>query len=93
MRVAPGLAPEVQHRSPVIIERINGFFGYRAVARLVLVQGPPVRRTGRPAPPRLRPLRPEERGALDRRLAGIDDPTLREALRRLGEAVIGSDRR
>jgi hypothetical protein len=89
VRVAAGLAPEVQHRSPVIIERINGFFGYRAVARLVLVQGPPAR-PGRPAPPRPRPLRADEQGALDRRLAGIEDPTLREALRRLGEAVLGS---
>lgn len=90
VRVGPGFAPEVQHRSPLILERINGFFGYRAVARLALVQGPPIRRP-KPAPPRLRPLRPDERAALDHRLAGIEDPGLRDALRRLGEAVIGSD--
>lgn len=92
VRVAPGLAPEVQHRSPLILERINAFFGYGAVSRLVLVQGPPVR-PPRPAPPRPRPLGPDEREALDRRLAGIEDPALRDALRRLGEAVIGSGKR
>ncbi len=43
VRVAPGLAPEIQHRSPLILERINAFFGYRAVSRLALVQGPPTR--------------------------------------------------
>lgn len=89
VRVAPAAAPVVQHRAPLLIERINGFFGYGAVARLRLVQAPLARprRSARPAP---RPLGPEERDALDRRLAGIDDPDLRAALRRLGEAVIGS---
>ena len=89
VRVASGHAPEVQHRTPVILERINGFFGYRAVARLVLVQGPPIR-PARPAPRPLRPLSAGEQAALDRRLARIEDPTLREALRRLGAAVLGS---
>jgi len=89
LRVAPGFAPEVQHRTPLILERINGFFGYRAVSRLVLVQGPPAR-PPRPAPPRPRPLSADERAALDHRLARIADPTLRDALRRLGEAVIGT---
>jgi hypothetical protein len=37
-------------------------------------------------------LRPGERQALDRRLATIEDPELRAALERLGEAVIGRDK-
>jgi hypothetical protein len=92
VRVASGLGPEVQHRTPLLLERINGFFGYRAVARLALIQGPPARP---PRPPRRvpAPLAAPERQALDRRLAGIEDPALREALRRLGEAVMGSERR
>ena len=28
VRVEAGLGPEIQHRSPAIIERINGYFGY-----------------------------------------------------------------
>jgi hypothetical protein len=90
LRVASGFGPEVQHRAPQIMERINGFFGYRAVARLVLVQGPPIRPNRPAAPPRPRPLSAGEQGALDRRLARIEDPELREALRRLGQAVLGS---
>ena len=89
LRVAAGAALEVQHRTPLILERINGFFGYGAVSRLVLVQGPPSR-PPRPAPPRPRPLSTTEREALDRRLDRIEEPGLREALRRLGEAVIGT---
>jgi hypothetical protein len=41
LRVASALALEIQHREPVLLERINGYFGYRAVVRLALVQGPP----------------------------------------------------
>jgi len=72
----------------VLLERINGYFGYRAVIRLALVQGgAPTEESS--APPPLRPLEPAERQALDRRLDGITDPGLRDALRRLGSAIIG----
>jgi hypothetical protein len=89
LRVAPGVAVEIQHREPVIIERINGYFGYRAVARLAIVQGPPPLCSELPpAPPR--PLQPSELAALEERLEGISDPALREALARLGSAIIAS---
>jgi hypothetical protein len=89
LRVAPGFALEVQHREPQILERLNAFFGYRALTRLVLVQGPlPTdRTTGRR---RQRDLAAAERAALDERVAGIADADLRHALTRLGEAVIGT---
>jgi hypothetical protein len=89
LRVSPGIAPELQHREPQILERINAFFGYRAVARLALVQGPPLRGVDR-RPPSPRPLAAAESAALEQRLAGIEDPALRDALERLGRAVIGS---
>jgi hypothetical protein len=72
----------------VLLERINGYFGYRAVIRLALVQGGAPPEAGS-VPPPLRPLEPAEHQALDRRLDGIADPTLRDALRRLGTAIIG----
>ena len=87
LRIASGAALEAQHRAPLLIERINGFFGRPVVSRLALVQGPlPL-----PAPPSLPPLRslePGESKALDDRLAGIADPELRRALAGLGRAVI-----
>ncbi|HZB93589.1 MAG TPA: DciA family protein [Stellaceae bacterium] len=89
LRVAPGLGLEVQHREPVLIERINAFFGYRAVARLALKQGPPAA-AHEPPPPRPRPLAEAERQLLDERLAAIEEGDLKAALRRLGEAVIGA---
>ena len=90
LRVAPGVALEVQHREPVLVERINAFFGYRAVARLALRQGPPSR-PFRPLPPPRRALKAEERQSLDRQLAAVSHPELKAALARLGEAVIGTE--
>ena len=90
LRVAPGKALEVQHRAPLVIERVNLFFGREAVTRLALVQGPlplPARAAPRAAD---RPLEAHEAAALDRQLADINSPELRAALAGLGRRVIGS---
>ncbi|MBV9524032.1 MAG: DUF721 domain-containing protein [Alphaproteobacteria bacterium] len=89
LRVVPAAALEIQHGEPLLIERINGFFGYPAVGRLALVQGPaPL--PDAPQPPRLRTLAPAEQEALHHRLERVQDPELRAALERLGRAVLGS---
>ena len=90
LRVAPGFALEAQHREPQILERLNAFFGYRALGRLALVQGP-LPTESAATPRRRRDLAPSERVALTQRVAGITDTELRDALTRLGEAVIGTD--
>jgi len=90
LRVASAFATEAQHLEPVLIERINAFFGYGAVARLVLVQGPPLNAPS--ARPALRALSRDEQQAIETRVAGIADPELRAALARLGTAMAGSRR-
>ena len=40
LRVDGPAALEVQHSTPQIIERINGYFGYQAVAHLRILQAP-----------------------------------------------------
>jgi hypothetical protein len=90
LRTAPTAALEIQHRAPLLIERINLYFGRALVTRLVLVQGPlplPPRQRAAPAP---RPLRREEEDRLAAGLASVTDPGLRAALLRLGRAVIGT---
>lgn len=82
-----GVALEVQHLSPQIIERINGFLGRQAVGRLVLRQGPVLRRnTPRRCPPEP-DLSRDEKQRLDAVLADVLDSDMRAALLRLGEAV------
>ena len=88
LKVVSAAAPEVRHREPQIVERINGFFGYRAVAHLKLTQGPlPNAPLPGPKPPR--PLAKAETNALARSLDGIVDPELKAALERWGQAVLG----
>ena len=91
LRVVPAAALELQHRAPLIIERINGFLGRPAVTRLVFVQGPLPFSSG-PGEPTLVPLAAGEAAALGKRLSEIADPELRGALLRLGHAVIAAQR-
>ena len=89
LRAASTAALELQHRAPLLIERINLFFGRLVVTRLVLVQGPlpldsPPSRAG------LRPLAADRTELVRSGLSGIADPQLHEALARLGRAVAGT---
>lgn len=87
IRVSGALALEIQHLQPVILERINTYFGYRAVARLALVQGPrPEPSEPEAAKPRPVPG-PANRAAAERQTHGIGDTALREALNGLGAAI------
>jgi len=85
LRVSGGAALEIQHVTPQLIERINGYLGYHAVARLKLIQGPVARGSAprRPRPAPRQPVAPRHWDGLDE----IDDPALRESLERLGAAV------
>jgi hypothetical protein len=85
IKVAPGAALELQHLEPLVVERINSHFGFRAVARLKLKQAPVARQIvshKRPAP-----LDPAVEQALAERVTGVADPTLQSALLALGRAV------
>ena len=84
--VMPAHAPLIQHVIPEIIERVNRFFGYRAVARVKLRQGavkPTSVEGGRPAPPSLKPIPME----LGESLRDIGDPELRAVLESLARSV------
>jgi len=75
-------ATEIQHLQPLILERINGYFGYRAVARLTLKHGP-LARARKPPPPAPAAASPRQ----DKALGQVDDPELRAALERLGRRI------
>lgn len=90
VRAAGAMALELQHLSAIVLERVNGFFGYPAVEKLTLVQAPLPKREVRrqKAPPR--PLTPEEVQGLDAAVAALPDGGLKEALRTLGRRVAES---
>jgi hypothetical protein len=83
-------APMMQHVAPVIVERVNRFFGYEAVERVQFRQGVvqvAKARQARTAPPSLRAL-PAELGDSLREIA---DPELRACLESLARTVAASD--
>ncbi len=84
--VQPAHAPIIQHVVPEIIERVNRFFGYAAVAKVKLRQGdvsPPASQGRPPAPPSLKPI-PIELGDS---LRDIGDPELRAVLESLARSM------
>ena len=81
-----GAALDLQHRGPLLIERINLFFGRCVVTRIGLVQGP-LPLAARPAPRRERGLTIHEAQAIEAHVAAVADPDLRKALARLGRAI------
>ncbi len=90
MVVAHGWATEVQHLEPVIVERVNRFFGWRAVTRLKLRQAN-IEPWRRKETPKRRPLTEAERAELERLVAGVSDPRLKESLRQLGETIFTTE--
>lgn len=88
--VRPLAALELQHRAPLLIGRINLYFGRAAVTRMVLVQATPAL-ASEPAGSALRLAVAANNPAGDPRLSGIVDPTLRAALERLAKAVAAAE--
>ena len=79
-------APLIQHLTPMIVERVNRFFGYAAINRIVFRQGRPPLPAARPARPDLRPV-PKELGEGLREIA---DPELRACLESLAAQIAAS---
>lgn len=92
VRVASGaLATELQHLAPVMVERINRFFGFKAVDSIRIHQGPLPPRSAAPARP-TRSVAPDRAAAIDAATDAVAAPELRDALRRLGRALAAEDK-
>ncbi|MFN4016797.1 MAG: DciA family protein [Reyranella sp.] len=89
LKVSGAAALEVQHRSSQIVERVNAYFGHRAIDDVRIVQG--VVAAGPPARPAPRPD-PVVEQAVASRTAAVEDPELRAALTRLGARIAGGRR-
>ncbi|MBC8270322.1 MAG: DUF721 domain-containing protein [Rhodospirillaceae bacterium] len=83
-----GLATYVQHQGDVLIEKINTYFGYAAVERIYINQGPLPERS-KTVPPPVPPLPETEERVLLKNLSDIEDEDLHQALEGLGRAVLG----
>ncbi|WP_234035775.1 DUF721 domain-containing protein [Erythrobacter insulae] len=89
--VSPAHAPLIQQVTPEIMDRVNRFFGYRAVARVKIRQGavkPPHAQERAKPPPSLKPI-PMELGDS---LRDIGDPELRKVLESLARSFENNDK-
>ncbi|CAN1724088.1 DUF721 domain-containing protein [Hyphomicrobium sp. 1Nfss2.1] len=84
VRVDPARALDVQYRAQQLIERINGHFGYRAVAELRILQAPLPERPARRSPVATGPV--SQISAPE--LSGVGDERLRTALTALKAGLL-----
>ncbi|MDF2365795.1 DUF721 domain-containing protein [Sneathiella sp.] len=89
IRVAPGWAPEFQHFEPLVIERINSFFGYRAVARLQLIQAP-VKKPEIQKPAPSLPLTESQKVWIETILSDVSEPDLKKRLESVATSMLSA---
>lgn len=89
LRVPSAAAPIVQHAKDHILERVNLASGSK-ITSLKIVQTAPPKQLSLVIP---RPLTPEQREALVKRLAPVRNTAVRNALAQLGEAVLTGQRK
>ena len=91
-------APEIEHLAPKIIERVNRFYGYRAIGRLKITQSTGLDRPTGFAEPQAEFAGPEtaptdtDRARAADLTAAIETPGLRAALAQMGAHVLAQDR-
>ena len=77
----------LSHDSAQLIERINTFYGWRAIGRIKILQRPVrIKQSVRRKP--LRDLTRSEEQRLEQNLQGVENDRLRQALKKLGAQVI-----
>ena len=87
LSASAGLVTAIQHDAPRLIERINGYFGHKAVGRLKLSatrQVRPVKRRRLPSEPG--PTRPPPAA-----ISALEDSPMKEALIRLHRQVVSGE--
>ncbi|GJE60362.1 DUF721 domain-containing protein [Methylobacterium trifolii] len=87
VRVEGVFAIELQHLAPVVIQRINAHYGWACVGRIVMQQDR-IGTRSRPAIPES--IDPVRRGEVAQAVARIEHDGLRDALDRLGLAVVAT---
>jgi len=91
IRVEGAYALEIQHLQPVIVERVNRYFGWRCVGRLAIRQGPVAARRKRPAL-RKEPSADEIEKTRDT-IGKFEDEKLAHSVARLGALIKDRDRK
>lgn len=87
--VDSGFGVELQHIEPLLIERVNSYYGYAAVEKLAIHQGY-LPRSAASQSEQTVPLSQQDRDALESMIAPTRDRNLRAALQGLGQRILAS---
>ncbi|MCK0068795.1 DUF721 domain-containing protein [Kordiimonas laminariae] len=89
IRCESAFAPLVVHKSERIIQMVNSFFGYGAVAKVEVKQGP-LPKVKRTIPLDKKPLTAKQKEKLDNLVGKKELSPLQEAIKSLGETVLSN---
>lgn len=89
IRSESAFAPLLAHKSERVIEMVNSFFGYGAVSKLEVKQGPLPKETRKPQLEK-KPLASADQAKLGSLIGSESDSPLKEALKSLGELVLSN---
>lgn len=83
LKATSSMATEISYLEPLIISRINQYFGYQAISKLRVLQGPIPQRSLLKKRPQ-KPLEPGVQASLQIYVQPVEDEDLRAALLSLG---------
>ena len=89
LRADYGTGLALSYETTTIIDRINSFFGYHAVAKVKIVQGARASRS-KPASPEAADPTPDVIERVQQKTGSIEDEQLKAALTRLGGAALAN---
>lgn len=87
IRVAGAFGLDIQHLQPQIIDRVNAHFGYRAIDRIKIIQGPLPEATRPLTPSRQKAISPADQSTITDHTKAVTDDRLRNALETLGKGI------
>lgn len=87
IRAPAPLATELQHKEPILLERINSFFGYKAVEKVTIIHSNSLDAAPGHRHTKIRPLDFETIQKIESMTLNIKHGELREALTALGKTL------
>lgn len=88
LKAEPGRALEVQYQVPLILERVNQFYGYGAISAANVHQG--VTANAKNLKNKPKSVDAQSREKISGSVSGVADEDLKAALTRLGEGVLAA---
>ena len=87
IRAPAPLATELQHKEPIILDRINSFFGYKAVEKILIKHGNSIDALPGHKHAKIRPLDIKTTQKIESMTLNIQHSELRKALTALGKTL------